>query len=583
MMLKYVKKYWYFALLAPIFMIGEVVMDLLQPRLMATIVDEGIKGLSNNGVGDVELVIKTGLLMIGLVIVGGISGILSGVFANLCSQNVGNDLRRDCFKRVMYLSFEQTDDFSTGSLVTRITNDVTQIQSLIGMLIRMFVRTFMLFGGGIFCMLSLDISFGIVVACAMPLIIIFVIFFIAKASPKFILLQKRMDNLNAILQENVAGARIVKAYVKEDYEIDRFSKANLSLLSTQLYVSKLFSFMSPVTNIILNISVVSIIYIGKINVENNSGLTTGEIMAAITYVSQILMSILNMANIFQSISRAKVSSFRIKEVLKSLPIINDGKFDGNTEIFGEIEFKNVSFAYPDSPNVSVLSDINMLIKQGETIGILGSTGSGKSSLINLIPRFYDVTSGEIFVDGINVKEYKVKALRNKISIALQKSELFSTTIKENIKWGNLNASDDDIIMAAKTAQAYDFIMDKEDGFDTMVAEKGMSLSGGQKQRLAISRAILKPAEILILDDATSALDLKTEAKLYHALNQNHKNLTKIIIAQRIASIKHADCIYVLDKGNIVSYGTHDELIKNSSIYQEIYESQLKKGGNDYAK
>jgi len=583
MMLKYVKKYWYFALLAPIFMIGEVVMDLLQPRLMATIVDEGIKGLSNNGVGDVELVIKTGLLMIGLVIVGGISGILSGVFANLCSQNVGNDLRRDCFKRVMYLSFEQTDDFSTGSLVTRITNDVTQIQSLIGMLIRMFVRTFMLFGGGIFCMLSLDISFGIVVACAMPLIVIFIIFFIAKASPKFILLQKRMDNLNAILQENVAGARIVKAYVKEDYEIDRFSKANLSLLSTQLYVSKLFSFMSPVTNIILNISVVSIIYIGKINVENNSGLTTGEIMAAITYVSQILMSILNMANIFQSISRAKVSSFRIKEVLKSLPIINDGKFDGNTEIFGEIEFKNVSFAYPDSPNVSVLSDINMLIKQGKTIGILGSTGSGKSSLINLIPRFYDVTSGEIFVDGINVKEYKVKALRNKISIALQKSELFSTTIKENIKWGNLNASDDDIIMAAKTAQAYDFIMDKEDGFDTMVAEKGMSLSGGQKQRLAISRAILKPAEILILDDATSALDLKTEAKLYHALNQNHKNLTKIIIAQRIASIKHADCIYVLDKGNIVSYGTHDELIKNSSIYQEIYESQLKKGGNDYAK
>ncbi len=582
-MVKYVRKYWYYALLAPIFMIGEVIMDLLQPRLMATIVDEGIKGLSNNGVGDVELVIKTGLLMIGLVIVGGISGILSGVFANLCSQNVGNDLRRDCFKRVMYLSFEQTDDFSTGSLVTRITNDVTQIQSLIGMLIRMFVRTFMLFGGGIVCMLSLDISFGIVVACAMPLIVIFIIFFIAKASPKFILLQKRMDNLNAILQENVAGARIVKAYVKEDYEIDRFSKANLSLLSTQLYVSKLFSFMSPVTNIILNISVVSIIYIGKINVENNSGLTTGEIMAAITYVSQILMSILNMANIFQSISRAKVSSFRIKEVLKSLPIINDGKFDGNTEIFGEIEFKNVSFAYPDSPNVSVLSDINMLIKQGETIGILGSTGSGKSSLINLIPRFYDVTSGEIFVDGINVKEYKVKALRNKISIALQKSELFSTTIKENIKWGNLEASDDDIIMAAKTAQAYDFIMDKEDGFDTMVAEKGMSLSGGQKQRLAISRAILKSAEILILDDATSALDLKTEAKLYHALNQNHKNLTKIIIAQRIASIKHADCIYVLDKGNIVSYGTHDELIKNSSIYQEIYESQLKKGGNDYAK
>ena len=581
-MLKYVRKYWYYALLAPIFMIGEVVMDLLQPRLMATIVDEGIKGLNNNGIGDVNLVIKTGVLMIGLVIIGGISGILSGVFANLCSQNVANDLRRDCFKRVMYLSFEQTDDFSTGSLVTRITNDVTQIQSLIGMMIRMFVRTFMLFGGGIFCMLSLDLSFGIVVGCSMPLVAIFVFFFISKASPKFKILQKKMDDLNAILQENVAGARIVKAYVKEEYEVKRFSKANIALLSTQLYVSKLFSFMGPVTNIILNISVVAIIYIGGINVENGSGLTTGEIMAAITYVSQILMSILNMANMFQSISRAKVSSMRLNEVLRSLPVKADGDFDGQTNISGKIEFKNVSFAYPDSPNVCVLNNINMTINEGETIGILGSTGSGKSSLINLIPRFYDVTSGVILVDGVDVREYKVKSLRNKISVALQKSELFSKTIKENISWGNLTASDAEIIDASKTAQAYDFIMEKEEGFDTLVAEKGMSLSGGQKQRIAISRAILKSAEILILDDATSALDLKTEAKLYHSLSLNHKNLTKIIIAQRIASIKHADKIYVLDKGMIVSVGSHDELMKNSNIYQEIYESQLKKGGTDDA-
>ena len=581
-MIKYVKKYWYFALLAPIFMIGEVVMDLLQPQLMKVIVDEGIKGINNNGIGDVSLVIRTGLIMIGLVIVGGISGRLSVVFANLCSQNVANDLRRDCFKRVMYLSFEQTDDFSTGSLVTRITNDVTQIQSLTGMMIRMFVRTFMLFGGGIFCMLSLDITFGIVVACSMPLVVIFVFVFIGKASPKFKVLQKKMDVLNSILQENVSGARVVKAYVKEDYEKERFSKANRELLLTQLYVSKLFSFMGPVTNIILNISVVAIIYIGGINVSNNTGLTTGEIMAAITYVSQILMSILNMANMFQSISRAKISSVRLNEVLRSLPVICDGKYDQETPIKGKIEFRNVSFAYPDSPNVSVLDNINLKVEPGQTIGILGSTGSGKSSLVNLIPRFYDSNEGTIFIDDIDVKEYKVKTLRNKISIALQKSELFSKTIEENISWGNLNACSDEVIEAAKTAQAYDFIIEKEDGFNTIVAEKGMSLSGGQKQRLAIARAILKPAEILILDDATSALDLKTEAKLYDALNKNYRDLTKIIIAQRIASIKHSDKIYVLDRGNIVAEGTHEELLKNSSIYQEIYESQLKTGGNVYA-
>ncbi|MDE7161412.1 MAG: ABC transporter ATP-binding protein, partial [Anaeroplasmataceae bacterium] len=404
-MLKYIKKYWYFAIWAPIFMIGEVCMDLLQPSFLTKIIDEGVNGLNNNGMSDLNIILTNGLIMIGLVVAGGIFGVLSGVFANLCSQNFANDLRVDCFRRVMHLSFEQTDDFSTGSLVTRITNDVTQIQNLVGLLIRGFVRTFMLFVGGIFCMLLLDLSFGIVLACALPVVILFVFLFIMKASPKFKLLQKKIDEVNAVLQENVAGSRVVKAYVQEQYEEERFEKANEGLVSTQRYVLKLFSLMHPITNIILNLCIVAIIYVGGINVKAGNGMTTGEIMAAINYISRILLAVLNMANLFQTISRAKTSSRRLNEILKTLPVIVDGGFQEETSSFGTIEFQDVSFAYPDQKNVYVLHNLNLKIESGKTIGILGSTGSGKTSLVHLIPRFYDATEGKILVDGVDVKEY----------------------------------------------------------------------------------------------------------------------------------------------------------------------------------
>lgn len=576
-MLKYVKKYWYYALLAPIFMLGEVLMDLLQPQLMAKIIDDGVLGINNNGVGDISIVINTGLLMIGMVIIGALCGVLSGVFAQACSQKFANDLRIDCFKRVMHLSFEQTYEFSTGSLITRITNDITQVQNLLSLLIRSFVRTFALFAGGIVCMLMLDISFGIILACAMPFIIVFIILFLKKAQPKYKLLQEKLDQLNSIMQEDVSGARVIKAYVKEDYEVERFDKANNDLSKVQLFVLKIFSYMNPISNLILNFTIIAVIYIGGINVNNGAGITTGDIMAAITYTSLILNAILRMANLFQTWSRAQISMIRINQILNCLPVINNGKFDRDTELKGKIELRNVSFAYPDSPKVNVLENINLVINPGETIGILGSTGSGKSTLINLFLRFYDCTSGEVLIDDVNVKDYKLDTLRSKISIALQKSELFSTTIFENITWGKEGATLEEVRNAARVAQANDFIEKKEDGYFTMVAEKGMSLSGGQKQRINIARCILKNSEIIIFDDSTSALDLKTESLLYQALKKEYVSTTKIIIAQRIASLKDADRIVVLDDGKIVDVASHDVLIKTSKIYQEIYNSQLKGG------
>lgn len=576
-MLKYVKRYWYFALLAPLFMIGEVISDLLQPQFMSKIIDEGVLGLNNSGVGSLDIVINTGLLMILIVFCGALCGILSGVFAQLCGQKFAHDLRSDCFNRIMNLSLEQTYEFSTGSLITRITNDITQIQNLLSMMIRGFIRTLALFVGGIFCMFSLDVSFGVILGCALPFVVIFIFYFLKKAKPEYKKLQERLDNLNSIMQEDVSGSRVIKAFVKEDDEIKRFDKANKNLSKVQLFVLKLFSYMNPISNLILNFTIIAVIYIGNINVSNNVGITTGNIIAAVTYTSIILGALLRMANLFQTWSRAQVSVFRVNQVLNCLPVINDGEFSGDTKIKGKLELRNVSFAYPDSPKVNVLEDLNLVINPGETIGILGSTGSGKSSLINLFPRFYDCVKGEVLIDDINVKEYKLDSLRRKIAIALQKSELFSTTIFENVTWGKKDATLDEVKRVCKISQAKDFIESKEDGYFTMVLEKGMSLSGGQKQRINIARTILKDSEIIIFDDATSALDLKTESMLYNALEKEYKDTTKIIIAQRIASVINADRIVVMDKGKIIDIGSHDELMKSSKIYQEIYNSQLKGG------
>lgn len=576
-MLKYLKKYWFFALLAPVFMIGEVSMDLLQPELMSRIIDDGVLGLNNGGVGNLNTVITIGLKMIGFVALGGICGIMSGVFANLCAQQFGNDVRKAVFKRIMEFSFEQTDKFSTGSLITRVTNDITQLQNFVMQCLRGFVRTSMLFIGGIACMVSLNMEFGIIIACALPFVAVCVVYFIAKANPKFTVLQKKLDKVNNVMQENVSGARVVKAYVKEDYETERFEKANNELVSTQLDVLLLLSYMTPIMNIILNLSVIAVIKVGGIQVSAGSA-TPGNVMAAITYCSQVLNAVMRMTMIFQTASRGIASKKRVMEIINCDPAIKSGTYNKETAVKGKVEFKNVSFAYPGMDNENVIENFNLVINPGETIGILGATGCGKSSLVNLIPRFYDVTKGEVLIDDVNVKDYDLQVLRDKVSIALQKPEIFSTTIAENIAWGDDSADIEKIRQAADIAQATEFIDNRTDGMDTQVSQGGHSLSGGQKQRVAISRAVLKNSEILIFDDATSALDLKTEADLYSELSVKKYDVTRIIIAQRIASVKNADRIVVMDNGRLADVGSHSELIKTSEIYKDIYESQLK--GNE---
>ena len=571
-MLKYLKKYWFFCLLAPIFMAGEVAMDLIQPDMMADIVDNGVLG------GDVELIIRVGIQMILTVIAGGLCGVLCGVFANLAGQSFGNDLRKDVFAKIMHLSFQQTDKISTGSLVTRLTNDVTQVQQMVMMSVRGLVRNSVMFLGGIYMLYRQSPKFALVAACGLPFVVSAAFFFLKKTAPLFAVVQKKLDSINHIMQETVAGARVVKAYVKEEYELDRFDDANNALCQENLRVQTLLAFMSPCMNIVLNICVVAVILVGGYTVKSGGSITPGNTMAAITYLAQILHGVTFMANIFQTFSRAKASADRINEVLRSPEVISGGAHAGETEEKGTMEFRNVSFSYPGSEGQNVLENISFRLESGQTLGIIGATGSGKSSLAHLIPRFYDVTAGQILVDGVDVKDYELTALRDKIAIVMQKAEMYSRSIEENIRWSKADADPWQIKKAAQIAQADDFICRKQDGYYTPVTEGGHSLSGGQKQRISIARAVLKDHEILIFDDATSALDLKTEASLYQALREECPQVTKIIIAQRIASIRDADRIMVLDNGSISAIGTHEELMECSEIYRDICHSQLKEGG-----
>ena len=425
-------------------------------------------------------------------------------------------------------------------------------------------------------MFRLNPRFGLVVLCAFPFIVGCIVICLGKANPLFEKLQAHLDRINAIMQEDVSGIRMIKACVREIYEKIRFGKANDELIRTQLQVLTIFAFMNPIINALMYIVVAVVLLLGSFEV--GQGLASpGTIMASITYTTQLLNGILMLVMLFQNISRGLASWKRVREVLTSKPDLEDGTFYGKTDVHGQIEFRNVSFSYPNSSQV-VLKDINLTVRRGETVAVMGETGCGKSSLVNLIPRFYDVTDGAVLVDGVDVREYNQTELREKIAIVLQKSELFSTSIAENIAWGQPGADADAIRAAAKTAQAADFIESAPDGYETAVAERGMSLSGGQKQRISISRAILKNAEILIFDDSTSALDLKTEASLYEALNRTNPDSTKIIIAQRIASVRRADRIVVLENGTIGACGTHEELMRTSKTYRDIYDSQMGEEG-----
>lgn len=573
--LRYLKPYWLFALLCPLAMILEVSMDLLQPTLMSDIVDNGILG---DAAADENLryVLITGLKMLVFSLIGCFGGIASAAFGTAAAQKMGNDLRKDAFAKVMHMSFQQTDKFTTGSLVTRLTNDITAIQEFVAMSLRMFLRTGMQFIGGIAVILTLNVNFGIVLVISLPVQLIAVAIIMKKASPLFSIVQSRLDKVNSVVQENVSGARVVKAFTREEYEINRFDNANTDLMTTNLKVQKLLATLNPILMIIMNASVIAIIMIGGFQVEAKA-MQVGEVMAAVTYITQILMSVMMVGMMFQQVSRSAASMKRVNEVLSTNPVISDGHKSADSDNSGTVEFRNVGFSYPGSSGKPVLSGIDLKVGKGQMIAILGSTGCGKTSLVNLVPRFYDATKGDVLVDGVNVKDYDVDTLRSKIGVVLQKSELFSGTVAENIRWGCETATDEEVKTAAKIAQAEEFIDGFNDGYDTMISEKGASLSGGQKQRMAIARAIIKKPEILIFDDSTSALDLSTEAKLHKALRENLSGVTVIMIAQRIASVMRADKIAVLENGSICAFGTHKELMESSSVYRDIYYSQMKQG------
>lgn len=570
--LKYLKKYWYFAVLSPLFMILEVSMDLLQPSLMSRIVDNGV--LDKN----IELIVELGIQMLIFTVIGCVGGVLSGVFANLASQNFSNDLRKDAFAKVMKMSFQQTDKFTVGSLVTRLTNDITACQDFVGMALRMMVRTLMQFIGGIVMVLSINASFGYILLITLPVQVIVIILILRKGVPLFSVVQSKLDRVNSVVQENVSGARVVKAYTREDYEFDRFSKANDELVATNLRVQKLMVLLTPILSILMNASVIAVIYIGGGSViESAREAQVGSIMAAITYITQILMSMMMIGMMFQMVTRATASAKRIREVLDADPVISDGSFSGDTPEHGTVEFRNVSFRYPGVHSGNVLTDVSFRVNSGETVAILGATGCGKTSLVSLIPRFYDAAEGEVLVDGVNVKDYRLDDLRHRIGFVLQKSELFSETIEQNIRWGNPDASDEEVRRAAEIAQADEFISGFTDGYKDLITEKGSSLSGGQKQRLSIARAIVKRPEILIFDDSMSALDLATDAKLQKTLREKLEDTTVIMIAQRVASVVHADKIAVIDNGRIAAFDNHENLMKTSEIYRDIYNSQMREG------
>lgn len=596
----YIKPYLFLATISPLMMMCEVLADLCLPFLMSYIVDYGIlenglQGIRADGgfawsvmtflygenFDQLQIILTFGGMMLLITLIGGFFGTFCAYTSARAAQGFGHDLRRDAYARVMSLSIEQTDRFTTGSLVTRMTNDISMVVEFVEMITRHFVRAPMFFIGGTVMLLMLNVNFGVILLCALPILAVTMVVILKRAVPMYSVMQKKLDRVNSVVQENVSGARVVKAYVCEDFENERFSDANGELCSVNYRVLKLMAIVPPVLTLVQNGAVIALLYIGAIDLNAGiGGMSTGTIMAGVTYITQVLQSIMMATNMFQSVSRAMASGGRVREVLHTEPVIVSGDKTG-TETPIAVSMRHVGFRYPGTVGSPVLQDVNLEVRRGETLAIIGETGCGKTSLVNLIPRFYDATEGSVEIDGVPIREYDIEALRKKIGYVLQKSELFSDTIANNIRWGDPNADAEDIKKAARIAQADDFISGFQDGYESFIAEKGASLSGGQKQRLSIARALTRKPEILIFDDSTSALDLATEAKLQAALHENLKGTTVILIAQRIASVKNADRIAVLENGTVTYCAPHEELMRTCATYRDIYHSQMKqneKGG-----
>jgi ATP-binding cassette subfamily B protein len=569
---RYLRPYTKEAILATVFLGLVVVLDLSIPRMVQTLVD---KGIANQDMG---IILRTSLIMIGASILSATMMVGNTIFSVKASRGFEADIRENMFKKIQTFSFGNLDDLSTGQLLTRLTSDLNQIRMMVTMTLRMFTRAPLMAIGSLSIMWATNPKLTKYVLVLMPITGVFITVFIRYLQPLFKKTQERLEQLNQILEENLSGIRIVKAFVRRDYEGERFKTANTELTEVSVRTNQLIGVLFPLTLLIMNFGIVAIIYFGGIQVIQGTT-TVGTIMAFTNYVFSVMFPILMLSMMAGQISFAEASASRIIQVLDAEPEIQDKPSAIHLDkIEGHIEFQNVTFSYRDDGGDPVLHNISFTADPGETVAILGSTGSGKSSLIHLIPRFYDVSDGKVLVDGIDIRDVETKSLRKNIGISLQEAVLFSGTIRDNIRYGRPDATDEEIIKAAKAAQAHEFITGFPQAYDTIVGQRGVNLSGGQKQRLAIARAVLVKPSILILDDSTSAVDVETEIKIEEALEELMRDSTSFIIAQRISTVLNADKILVLDDGNIAAEGTHDQLMQTSTIYKEIYDSQLGNGG-----
>ena len=568
------KRFKVSALVAPLLIMGEVLLEVLIPLIMARIIDVGI---SNHDVG---YVVKYGLIMILAALASLGFGVFAGKYAAVASVGFARNIRRRLFNKIQDFSFGNVDKFSTSSLITRLTTDVTNTQNTFQMIIRMCIRSPFMFVSAIIMSFYINSKMALIFLAAIPLIAIPAAIIMKKAFPRFQEMMKNYDLLNGTVQENLIGIRAVKAFVREKDEIERFKIAANAVRTTQVKAEKLVILNMPIMQLVMYLSIIAILWFGG-NFIIAGSMQVGELISFITYLTQILMSLMMISMIFVMLVISKASMNRIVEVLdEEVDIKSAEKSKAVSSVKdGSIKFENVSFSYDKQESTAVLRNINVDIKSGMTVGIVGGTGSSKTTFVQLIPRLYDVLSGKVEVGGVNVKDYELETLRNSVAMVLQKNVLFSGTIKENLKWGNENATDEEIIAACKAASAHDFVSSFPDGYETELGQGGVNLSGGQKQRLCIARALLKQPKILILDDSTSAVDTATDAAIRKNLASTLNNTTKIIIAQRISSIQDADVIYVLDEGEIVDFGNHEKLLETCEIYKEVYESQLK--GNDF--
>lgn len=566
----YIKKYWKLFSVGVFFLTIEALCDLLLPTIMAEIIDEGV------ATHDMNYVLNMGGMMLLVTVLGAAAASTRSVLASVVSQNFGADLRSDLFRKIQSISFKNIDKFDRASLVTRLTNDVTQVQMFSNGLMRIFVKSPLVGIGALIMAVRLNPPLSVVLAVVVPIVAILIVANMRLGFPLFLKVQKALDRVNGVMREYLSGVRVVKAFNRFDFEMEKFSMSNEELQDRTIKVNRMMSVFNPAIMLSVNLGIIAVLWLGGYGVHNGS-MQVGHIIAFINYMTQILYSLMMVSNVFNMFIRAKASSGRISEVFSIEENITWNHVNNEVPFEkGNIEFENVSFSYEGYLGDPVLKNINFSILSGETVGIIGSTGSGKSTLVNLIPRFYDVTSGNILVNGVNIQHVSPNKLREKISIVPQNNILFTGTIADNIRWGNDKADKREMEQACAIAEAEGFIVASPEGFDTRIGQGGVNFSGGQKQRISIARALVRHPEILILDDSTSAVDVATEVKIKNSLKKYASGLTCLLIAQRITSVMDADKIVVLDNGEMVGLGKHEELLKTCRVYQEIYQSQMGK-------